>query len=258
MPATERPTDGVPVRRHRPRGHRSPNASVSQTGSTGSRRRTADRQPSYRYGVVFELMLGLVVFLVAAPNATWSRAVAISIGSLALLVAATTARVRWATRRLAARLIVVITVIVVAGIISGLAPPVLTASFGAVIVGAVPLVIAGGLWRLVRERGVTLRAVAGALAIYLSVGLMFAWLITLIAQVSDTPYFAQHTNGTLGDRVYFSFTALTTTGFGDFSAGTPVGHALTVIEMLSGQLYLVTVIGVMVGSYVGRGRPHPR
>ncbi|MGZ4521702.1 MAG: ion channel, partial [Mycobacteriaceae bacterium] len=87
-------------------------------------------------------------------------------------------------------------------------------------------------------------------------GLAFAWLITLIVQVSDTPYFAQHTNGTLGDRVYFSFTALTTTGFGDFSAAMPAGHALTVIEMLTGQLYLATLIGVMIGSYVGRGRSH--
>ncbi len=201
-------------------------------------------------------MLGLVIFIVAAPNATWSRAVDISIGGLALLVAVTTARGTWVTRPRAARLIVVLTVIVVAGILTGLAPPALTASFGAVVIGTVPFVIAGGLWRLVRERGVTLRAVAGALVIYLSLGLTFAWVITLIAQISNTPYFAQHTSGTLGDRVYFSFTALTTTGFGDFSAGTPAGHALTVVEMLTGQLYLATVIGVLIGSYVGRGRSH--
>jgi Ion channel len=37
--------------------------------------------------------------------------------------------------------------------------------------------------------------------------------------------YARETNGTEGDRVYFSFTVLTTTGFGDFSAATPVGHA---------------------------------
>jgi hypothetical protein len=58
----------------------------------------------------------------------------------------------------------VVTAIVVAGIISRVAPPVLTASFGAVVIGAaLPLVIAGGPWHLVRERGVTLHAVAGAL-----------------------------------------------------------------------------------------------
>jgi Ion channel len=66
----------------------------------------------------------------------------------------------------------------------------------------------------------------------------------------STLYFAQHTNGTEGDRVYCSFTVLTTTGLGDFSAATPAGHAFAVIEMLTGQLYLVTVIGLLIGSFV--------
>ena len=117
---------------------------------------------------------------------------------------------------------------------------------------AVPVVIVRGVLRLLRERGVTVQAVAGALAIYLSIGLVFAWIISFITVVDSTPYFAQHTNGTAGDRVYFSFTVLTTTGFGDFSAATPAGHALAVIEMLTGQLYLVTVIGLLIGSFVER------
>ncbi len=202
-------------------------------------------------------MLSLVVFLVAAPSSTWSWAVAVSLGTLALLVAGTTAGAPWATRRAVPRLLAAVAVVVVAGIFTGVIPRFLTATFGALIAGVLPFVIVGGLWRLVHTKGVTLRAVAGAIVIYLSLGLAFAWLITLIAQISDTPYFAQHTNGTLGDRVYFSFTALTTTGFGDFSAGTPVAHALTVIEMLTGQLYLATVIGVMIGSYVARARSQP-
>jgi uncharacterized membrane protein len=45
---------------------------------------------------------------------------------------------------------------------------------------------------------------------------------------------------------------LTTTGFGDFSAATAVGHALAVLEELTGQLYLVTVIGLLIGNFVGR------
>jgi hypothetical protein len=57
-----------------------------------------------------------------------------------------------------------------------------------------------------------------------------------------------------GDRVYYSFTVLTTTGFGDYTTATPVGHALAVFEMLTGQLYLVTVIGVLVGNFAGRRR----
>ena len=58
----------------------------------------------------------------------------------------------------------------------------------------------------------------------------------------------------MGQHVYYSFTVLTTTGFGDLTAGTPVGRALAVVEMLVGQLYLVTVIGLVVGNFTGRRR----
>ncbi|MGB0096783.1 MAG: potassium channel family protein, partial [Solirubrobacteraceae bacterium] len=140
---------------------------------------------------------------------------------------------------------------------TGAAPSQLTAAANAVITAAIPVVIVGGVLRLLRERGVTVQAVAGALAIYLAVGLVFAWIIGFIMHVNSTPYFAQHTNGTEGDRVYFSFTVLTTTGFGDFSAATPVGHAISVIEMLTGQLYLVTVIGLLIGNFVSRQKRTP-
>jgi hypothetical protein len=52
--------------------------------------------------------------------------------------------------------------------------------------------------------------------------------------------------------VYFSFTVPTTTGFGDFTAATSLGHALAVMEMLLGQIYLVTVIGILVGNLARR------
>jgi hypothetical protein len=137
-------------------------------------------------------------------------------------------------------------------VVTGAAPRQLTEATDIVITAAIPVVIVGGLLGLLRERGVTVQAVAGALAIYLAVGLMFAWIIGLMTHVGATPYFAQHTNGTEGDRVYFRLTVLTTTGFGDFSAATPAGHTLGVIELLTGQLYLVTVIGLLIGNFVSR------
>ena len=74
------------------------------------------------------------------------------------------------------------------------------------------------------------------------------------ARFDPAPYFAQGTDGTESDRVYYSFTLITTTGFGDFSAATPAGRALAVIEMLTGQLYLVTVIGLLIGNFAGTRR----
>ncbi len=210
----------------------------------------ANRPEPFRYGVVFLLTVALVVFVIAAPTADWSRAVALAIEGVALVVAIATGRTRKELRYRTAIGVGVAMVLVIAGVWSGIISVQLSSVVSAIVTAAVPVVIVRGLLRLMRERGVTLQAVAGALAIYLSIGLVFAAIISFIAQVDSTLYFAQHTSGTEGDRVYFSFTVLTTTGFGDFSAATPVGHALAVIEMLTGQLYLVTVIGLLIGNFV--------
>ena len=212
----------------------------------------ADHPEPFRYGVVFLLTVALVVFVIAAPSANWSRAAALAIEGVALVVAIATGRARKEVRYRRAMGVGVAIFLVVAGVGSGIISRQLSSVVTALVTAAVPVVIVRGLLRLLRERGVTVQAVAGALAIYLSVGLVFAAIIGFIAQVDSTPYFAQHTSGTEGDRVYFSFTVLTTTGFGDFTAATPVGHALAVIEMLTGQFYLVTVIGLLIGNFAGR------
>ena len=209
----------------------------------------AEHPDTFRYGVVFVLTVVLVVFVIAAPSASWSRATVLAIEGAALVVAIATGRARKQVRYRRTMVVGCAVVLVVVAVATGTITGQLTSAVTAFVTAWVPVAIAGGLLRLLREQGVTLQAVAGALAIYLSIGLVFAWLIGFIAQVDSTPYFAQHTSGTEGDRVYFSFAVLTTTGFGDFTAATPVGHALAVIEMLTGQLYLVTVIGLLIGNF---------
>jgi Ion channel len=176
----------------------------------------ADRPAQFRYGVVVALTLALVVFLIAAPSADWSRAVALAVGGGALVFALATARERKDVRYANALVVGCALLVVCVAVATGIASWQLTDGVGAVVTAAIPLVIFRGVVRLLRDQGVTVQAVAGALAIYLAVGLLFAWIIGFIAHVDSTPYFAQHTNGTEGDRVYFSFTVLTTTGFGDF------------------------------------------
>jgi Ion channel len=212
------------------------------------------RQPQFRYPAVLVLTFVTTVFLIAAPTGDWSRSVAVAIEGGALVLTVATSREREAVRRRWSIAIAVGMLAIVILIALGLAPKSLTAAVAIVITAGVPVALVRGLLRLLRTEGVTFNAVAGSLAIYLSVGLLFAWIIGFITEVSSTPYFAQHGTITEGDKVYFSFTALTTTGFGDFTPATSVGHALAVIEMLTGQLYLVTVIGLLIGNFAGRRR----
>jgi hypothetical protein len=210
--------------------------------------------PQFRYFVVFGLMLASVVFLIAAPSADWSRALAIGIGGTALVVTVATSREREMVRRRQATALGVAMIAVVVLIALGLLPKWLVSAIAVFVTAGVPVALARGLLRLLGKDGVTLQSVAGSLAIYLSVGLLFAWVIGFVAQVESTPYFAQHPSSTQGEKVYYSFTTLTTTGYGDFSPANPAGHAIAVIEMLTGQLYLVTVIGLLIGNFAARRR----
>ena len=56
--------------------------------------------------------------------------------------------------------------------------------------------------------------------------------------------------------LYFSFVTLTTVGYGDYSAGSDVGRMMAVVEALVGQLYLVTVVAIVIGN-IGRPRQRP-
>ncbi len=229
---------------------------VSSTDSVSAKGEQQEQltAPRHRYLVVLVLTLSAVVFLIAAPAADWSRALAIAIEGLALIVTVATSRERELVRRRRAILLGAVLSVAVLLIAFGLLPRWLVALGAVFVTAGVPVALVRGLLRLLREDGVTFQSVAGSLAIYLTIGLIFAWLIGFVAQVIGTPYFAQHTSGTQGDKVYFSFTVLTTTGFGDFTPATPAGHALAVIEMLCGQLYLVTVIGLLIGNFAARRR----
>jgi hypothetical protein len=53
---------------------------------------------------------------------------------------------------------------------------------------------------------------------------------------------------------YFSFTTLATVGYGDLTARSNFGHTLSVFEAVIGQVYLVTVVSLIVGNLGRRSR----
>ncbi|HEY7075214.1 MAG TPA: potassium channel family protein [Solirubrobacteraceae bacterium] len=215
---------------------------------------TADRAGDYRYGVVLLLTLALLVFIIVAPSADWAYAVAIALEAAALMVVIGTSRERSRVRRVRVLTVGTVGVATIVAVAAGAVQTGAVSLVGAALALAIPLTLVGGLLRLVRARGVTLQVIAGALAIYVLIGLMFAWTVGAAAKWGAHPYFSSGTDGTESSRSYYSFTVLTTTGFGDFTPAQPAGRAIAVVEMLTGQIYLVTVIGVLVGHLAARAR----
>src|SRR4051794_15351315 len=190
----------------------------------------------------------MTTFALAAPDTPAARGAELIVAGVALAAAMLTSGARPGVRRAAGIAIAVALVLAAIAAIAGAHPGMLAFSATAVVNAVTIAVILGGLVRLVQERGVGVQAVFGALAIYLLVGLTFGFLIGALATGSDASYFAQGTDGAQSQRIYFSFTSLTTTGYGDLTPRAAGGRALAVLEMLIGQLYLVTVIATLVGN----------
>ena len=123
-----------------------------------------------------------------------------------------------------------------------------SAVFGLLLAFVAPITIAA---RLTSMPKISLRTVLGALCIYLLIGLFFSYVYGVVAYVDKVPFFVQPDAGSSTDYIYFSYVTLTTTGYGDYTAATDLGRMLAITEALFGQLYLVSVVALLVGN-VGR------
>jgi Ion channel len=106
------------------------------------------------------------------------------------------------------------------------------------------------LSRVLRHERVTHETVLGALSTYVLVGLLFAFAYLALDSVRDTPFFAQAGPHQESEYLYFSFVTLTTLGFGDLSPAVGLPQALTALEALLGQVFLVTLVARLVTLWV--------
>jgi hypothetical protein len=193
----------------------------------------------------------LTFFLAALlPNSSWALSLVVLVQSVTLLVAIWTSGFAMTERVISFAIATSAAVVAAINIfwqgealtaVLGLAAGVLTISIAYVIaVGAVA------------QNEVNSRSVAGAICVYMLFGMLFMFLYGVLAALGHGPFFAQGTDGTRPLRLYFSYVTLATLGYGDYTPAGNLGHALAVLEALIGQLYLVTVVAVVVTRL---GRP---
>jgi Ion channel len=115
------------------------------------------------------------------------------------------------------------------------------------VVLAPPSVVLGVVRSLRANSGVTIEAVLGVICLYMLAGMAFALVYGAVANISGE-FFANGLAATSARCLYFSFTTLTTVGYGDVTAATNLGHTLSVSEALVGQIYLVTIVSVLVSN----------
>jgi len=195
-----------------------------------------------------------VTFFLAAllPDAAWATSLIALAQSATLLIVIWTAG--WTmTERLAP-----FTIAVVAGVAAlvnlvwqGKTLTIVLGLAAGVLSVAIAVAIARGA---VGQNEVNSRSVAGAICVYMLIGMLFMWLFSVLAVLGQGPFFAQGTDGTRSVRLYFSYTTLATLGYGDYTPAGNLGRSLAVLEALIGQLYLVTVVAVVVTRLGKPGR----
>ena len=148
------------------------------------------------------------------------------------------------------------------------------AAFGAALTGTPAGAGAAELWkallllmtatlvvrRVLAKRTVTIQSIYGALSAYLIVGLMFAAGYAAAQHLGESVFFAGHQPADTQTFQYFSFTTLTTLGYGDFTAVQNGGRAVAVLEALTGQIFLATLVARLVAVYrtpEPKARPEP-
>ena len=171
------------------------------------------------------------------------------LGGVTLVLAVWTAGLaRWSSRTLLALLSATIVLAVVGLVVDssrlvgivGLATGVLT-------VGTIVAIAVG----VIDQDEVNAHSITGAVCIYIVFGLLFLFIYSGVAVLGSEEFFAQGTDGTRALRLYFSYVTLATLGYGDYSPAGNLGHTIAVLEALIGQLYLVTVLALLVSRLRG-------
>jgi hypothetical protein len=214
-------------------------------------RRLSRFHATHSYWAVLGAIGAAWCFAALAPDEAWATSVLVLVQTATLVLALWTAGWRVVDSRATLALVVAGTIVAVANLLSG--GRALTGIVGLVeglVTIAIAVVIALGA---VEQGEVNTRSVAGAICVYVLIGLVFTFLFSAVAVLGDAPFFAQGTDGTRAIRLYFSYVTLATLGYGDYAPAGDLGHMLAVLEALIGQLYLVTVVAVVV-TRIG----HPR
>jgi drug/metabolite transporter (DMT)-like permease len=206
-----------------------------------------ERERGYRFGVVLLLLFLTFVFMASGVSGGWVRVVSVGLQGVTLLAALVASDVK-------PRLIRVAAIVVIVAFAAAIASLFFTSTsdgngaffaLSALLVAVAPVAIARSMWR---RQVVDTRTVLGAICIYVLIGMLAAFAFSAMGALGSGPFFAQIKHGSIADYLYYSFATITTVGYGDLTAAGGLGRECSVLEALVGQLYLVTVVALLVSN----------
>jgi len=235
----------VPRLLERANERRKTRAAIRRDRRLPIRSRVARLRSAHSYRTVLLFIIATFLFAELAGDASWTTSVLLLLQSGTLAAAMwTSGLARADSKLLLAQLALGIALAIAAplsggnsflgaaGIVSGVLA---IATIGVIAVGVID------------QAEVNAQSVTGAICIYLLLGILFMFFYSAVALIESGDFFAQATDGTRSVRLYFSYVTLVTLGYGDYTAAAQPARSFAIAESLLGQLYLVTVVALLVG-----------
>jgi hypothetical protein len=205
------------------------------------------------YGVLLLLILLNYVAAATLTGSHWGRVCIILLQGLTILFSLHISGSRLLWQLLA---LVFLVISVLAATIAALMP--VGTDFGkwATIVGGVLLIITPFVIsrRIASHTVISTETVLGAISVYLLIGMSFAFIYSATGALSSAPFFIDRASATINDYLFFSYTTLTTVGYGNLVPAGNLGQTFAMLEALIGQIYLVIVVARLVSLW-GQKRP---
>jgi hypothetical protein len=199
------------------------------------------------FGLVLLLVVATFVLGSLTPPHGWAAVLTTAVAVTAAVVALASADVRLPVVRASA--LFAVGAVICAALAELLDERALLGASG-LVTAALLLLAAGAVLRsVVGESEVGFRTILGAISVYIILGLLFSYLYAAIDRIGTDPFFAGGASTGDGNTLLFSFYTLTTTGYGNLVPAAQPGKLFAGLEMLVGNIFLVTLVAGLVSLW---------
>ncbi len=205
------------------------------------------QRASDAFGLVLLLVLLTYVLASVISNRGWAAVLLTMVMGATSVVALTSSHAKPALVRRALRFAVLAVLLAMVSAVTGGRHWISAANF----INICLLAVAMGavLRRVVTSGHVSSRTILGAISVYTSLGILFTWAYGLIDRIEGGGFFGAGVAVKGSDFLFFSYTTLTTTGYGDLVPAGQVGRMVSGLEMMLGQIFLVTLVAGLVSLW---------
>lgn len=198
------------------------------------------------FGLVLLLVLATYVLGSVLSNGGWGAVLLVAVTGATSVVALTSVGAKPMYVRRALILASASVLLAIIAAVSGGRHWLSAANF--IEIGLLAVAMGAVLRRVVSAREVSSRTILGAISVYAALGLLFTWAYGLVDRIEGGGFFGE-ASARGSDFLFFSYTTLTTTGYGDLVPAGQFGRMLAGLEMMLGQVFLVTLVAGLVSLW---------